>query len=61
MQIAMNKLDQPRVIVEWEILQEHLEIEEKSRNIDRPATNGFSRNRELGGLNHILYSYCIAK
>ncbi|KAG0644101.1 hypothetical protein HOY80DRAFT_1013755 [Tuber brumale] len=47
MQIAMNKLDQPRVIVEWEKLQEHLEIEEKSRKMDIPVTNGFSRNREL--------------
>ena len=56
MQIAMNTHDQPRVIVEWEALQEHLDIEEKSRNIDKPVTNGFSRNRELSRLN-ILYSY----
>ncbi|RPA98100.1 hypothetical protein L873DRAFT_1051969 [Choiromyces venosus 120613-1] len=47
MQIAMNKLDQPRVIVEWETLQEHLKIEEKNRDLDKPVTNGFSRNREL--------------
>jgi len=56
MQVAMNTHDQPRVIVEWEALQEHLEIEEKNRNIGRLVTNGFSRNRELGRLNHILYS-----
>ena len=56
MQIAMNTLDQPRVIVEWEVLQEHLDIEEKGRNMDKPVTNGFSRNRELSRLN-ILYSY----
>lgn len=55
-QIAMNRLDQPRVIVEWETLQEHLKVEEESRNLDRLVTNGFSRSRGLGGLNYILCS-----
>lgn len=48
MQIAMNTLDQPRVIVEWEQLQEHLKAEEGNRRLSGVVMNGFSRNREFG-------------
>ena len=48
MQIAMNILDQPRVIVEWERLQEHLKAEEGNRKLSGVVMNGFSRNREFG-------------
>ena len=48
MQIAMNTLDQPRVIVEWEQLQEHLKVEEGNRRLSGVVMNGFSRNREFG-------------
>ena len=50
MQIAMNTLDQPRVIVEWEQLQEHLKAEEGNRRLSGVVMNGFSRNREFGKL-----------
>jgi len=57
MKIANDGRVQPRVIAKREILQEDLEIEEKIRNMHRRVTNAFPRNKELGGLNHILYSY----
>ncbi len=43
MDIAMNRLDQPRVVVEWEQLQKHLKIEEESRKMPPDVSNSFTK------------------
>lgn len=53
MDIALNRLDQPRVVVPWEDLQKALVVEESSRGIPEHLTNNFSVNEEVipeGGL-----------
>lgn len=42
MEFAMNRLDQPRVIVEWEVLQEHLKREEETRRMPENPRNEFT-------------------
>jgi hypothetical protein len=59
MQIAMNRLDQPRVIVEWEQLQKHLKAEEESRTIPPEVINEFSKNSELGMLGRSWLLPCL--
>ncbi|KAK4504843.1 hypothetical protein PRZ48_002806 [Zasmidium cellare] len=45
MDIPMNRMDQPRVIVPWEEMQKHLEVERKSRSlVEEGVTDSFSRN-----------------
>lgn len=40
----MNRMDQPRVIVPWEDMQKHLEIEQKSRSLgENGVVYGFTR------------------
>lgn len=40
--IAMNALDQPRVVVPWDDLQEYLQREESSRTMPLKTANSFS-------------------
>lgn len=42
MEIAMNRLDQPRVIVEWETLQDALRKEESTRSMPPEVINEFT-------------------
>ena len=42
MDIALNSLDQPRVVVPWEDMQNHLEEENRIRRQPPEATDGFS-------------------
>lgn len=46
MDIAMNRLDQPRIIVPWEDMQTHLAAEEKSRQITRDAAAEYTTGME---------------
>ncbi|EPS39251.1 hypothetical protein H072_6975 [Dactylellina haptotyla CBS 200.50] len=41
--IAMNSLDEPRVVVPWEDIQANLAIEAKNRSLIPGTVNGFSR------------------
>ncbi|KAL7274547.1 hypothetical protein RUND412_002545 [Rhizina undulata] len=47
MDIAMNKLDQPRVVVEWEDLQKHLAEEVTNRSIPPEVINEFTPQSEI--------------
>ena len=42
--IAMNRLDQPRVVVEWDTMQEHLKKELETRQTPPEAIDEFSSN-----------------
>lgn len=44
MDIALNRLDQPRVVVPWEEMQQHLDDEVKSRRTPPEAVDEFSGN-----------------
>ena len=44
MDIAMNKLDQPRVVVPWEDMQELLATEQATRRMPPEANNTFTKN-----------------
>ncbi|CAG8956614.1 hypothetical protein HYFRA_00011925 [Hymenoscyphus fraxineus] len=46
MDIAMNRLDQPRVVVPWEDMQSHLAAEEKSRRVTPEATAEWTKDME---------------
>lgn len=46
MDIAMNRLDQPRVVVPWEDMQAHLEKEKETRRTPPKTIDGFSTSME---------------
>lgn len=48
MDIAMNWLDQPRVVVSWEDMQRYLAAEKASRRLPQNARNSFSKNKDVG-------------
>ncbi|KAI5807036.1 hypothetical protein EDC01DRAFT_637947 [Geopyxis carbonaria] len=43
MTIAMNRHDQPRVVVPWEDMQKALKVEEASRSLTKPVKNEFTK------------------
>lgn len=48
MEIAVNSLDQPRVVVDWETLQAHLKKEERGRIMPPEVTNEFTARKPFG-------------
>ncbi|SZF02480.1 unnamed protein product [Blumeria hordei] len=44
MDVAMNRLDQPRIIVPWNIMQDFLAKEKKSRNIFSNSSNEWTKH-----------------
>lgn len=52
MDIAMNRLDQPRVTVPWEQMQALLKIEEETRSLPPEVSNNFTAN--LPGLGDLV-------